>query len=164
MYFADEKTFTLLRKRCIQKDFSWLRSAEEYTRMYARIADDAAGDAVPFEDAYAQLRDAFIALDRENRVRYQDRIDPNYHRVIQFHITGRTDGVLHVSFSNGELEVAPAACDSADAYITAAFDQLLNMANGTISFDRLFLTGQLKVEGNLSKGAEIRQLLGKTGI
>ena len=40
----------------------------------------------------------------------------------------------------------------------------LNMANGTISFDRLFLTGQLKVEGNLSKGAEIRQLLGKTGI
>ncbi len=164
VYFADEKTFTLLRKRCMQKDFSWLRSAEEYTRMYARIADDAAGDAVPFEDAYAQLRDAFIALDRENRVRYQDRIDPNYHRVIQFHITGRTDGVLHVSFSNGELEVAPAACDSADAYITAAFDQLLNMANGTISFDRLFLTGQLKVEGNLSKGAEIRQLLGKTGI
>ena len=164
VYFADEKTFTLLRKRCMQKDFSWLRSAEEYTRMYARIADDAAGDAVPFEDAYAQLRDAFIALDRENRVRYQDRMDPNYHRVIQFHITGRTDGVLHVSFSNGELEVAPAACDSADAYITAAFDQLLNMANGTISFDRLFLTGQLKVEGNLSKGAEIRQLLGKTGI
>ena len=46
----------------------------------------------------------------------------------------------------------------------AAFDQLLNMANGTISFDRLFPTGQLKVEGNLSKGAEIRQLLGKTGI
>ena len=164
VYFADEKTFTLLRKRCIQKDFSWLRSAEEYTRMYARISDDAAGDAVPFEDAYAQLRDAFIALDRENRVRNQDRIDPKYHRVIQFHITGRTDGVLHVSFSNGELEVVPAACDSADAYITAAFDQLLNMANGTISFDRLFLTGQLKVEGNLSKGAEIRQLLGKTGI
>ena len=161
VYFADEKTFTLLRKRCMQKDFSWSRSAEEYTRMYGRISDCAAGEAVSFEDAYAQLRDAFIALDRENRIRYQDRIDPNYHRMIQFHITGRTDGILHVFFSNGELEVSPAACGSADAYVTAGFDQLLSMAKGTVSFDRLFLTGQLKVEGNLSKGAEIRQLLGK---
>ena len=35
------------------------------------------------------------------------------------------------------------------------------MANGTVSADKLFMTGQLKVEGNLAKSAEMRQLLGR---
>jgi hypothetical protein len=35
------------------------------------------------------------------------------------------------------------------------------MAIGTANADRLFIKGQLKVEGNLSKGAELRYLIGR---
>ncbi|MBR2702513.1 MAG: SCP2 sterol-binding domain-containing protein, partial [Erysipelotrichaceae bacterium] len=38
---------------------------------------------------------------------------------------------------------------------------LYNMAIGTASADKLFVNGQLKVEGNISKGAELRYLLGQ---
>jgi hypothetical protein len=45
--------------------------------------------------------------------------------------------------------------------ISTSFDNLYNMAIGTVSADRLFVNGQLKVEGNISKGAEMRFLIGK---
>ena len=35
------------------------------------------------------------------------------------------------------------------------------MAEGTVSADKLFQTGQLKVDGNMAKGAELRYLLGR---
>ena len=47
----------------------------------------------------------------------------------------------------------------ADAYVTANFDHLLAMARGELSFDKLVLSGQIRVDGNLSKGTEIRNLL-----
>ena len=55
----------------------------------------------------------------------------------------------------------PYSYDGADAYVTANFDHLLAMAKGEISFDKLFLSGQIRVDGNLSKGTEIRNLLYK---
>ena len=45
--------------------------------------------------------------------------------------------------------------------ISTSFDNLFNMANGTVSADKLFVNGQMKVDGNISKGAEMRYLLGK---
>ena len=39
---------------------------------------------------------------------------------------------------------------------------LYNMATGVTSADKLFVNGQMKVEGNISKGAELRYLIGKT--
>lgn len=55
--------------------------------------------------------------------------------------------------------ITPNSYEGADAYVTSSFDHLLGMAQETVSFDKLFLDGLLNVEGNLSKGAEIRQLL-----
>ena len=55
----------------------------------------------------------------------------------------------------------PYAYENADGRITASFDHLLGMAQGTVSSDKLFITGQLKVEGNLSKSAALRELLSR---
>ena len=49
----------------------------------------------------------------------------------------------------------------ADVTVSTSFDNLYNMATGTVSPDRLFVNGQMKVDGNISKGAEMRYLLGK---
>ena len=88
-----------------------------------------------------------------------------YHRVVQIHAMGRTDGYFYVEFSRDEngtkFEVLPFEYAGADAYITASFDHLLGMADGSVSFDKLFLSGQIKVDGNLAKGAQVRNLLCK---
>ena len=46
-----------------------------------------------------------------------------------------------------------------DVTISASIDNLYNMAIGVANPDRLFVTGQLKVEGNISKGAEMRYMI-----
>ena len=162
LYFCDEETFFLLRRRCMEKDFSWKRSAERYGRMYAEICDGESGAAVPFEEAFAELKEAYVKLDAENRNRYHGIFTENYQRVVQIHVTGRTEGVLYVRFSNEEREpfrMEPYSYEGADACVTASFDHLLAMARGEMSFDKLFLSGQIRLEGNLSKGTEIRNLL-----
>ena len=55
----------------------------------------------------------------------------------------------------------PTSHDKAHVRIATSFDNLYNMATGAVSADRLFVNGQMKVQGNISKGAEMRYLLGK---
>ena len=163
VYFCDEECFALLRRRCMEKDFSWKRSAERYNRMYTEICDGSFGDGIPFDQAFRQLKEAYIALDEENCKRYGGIFSEKYHRVVQFFVTGRTEGAFYVEFSRDESGnhfcMEPESIASADAYVSASFDHLLGMALGEVSFDRLFLSAQIKVGGNLSKGTEIRDLL-----
>ncbi len=165
IYFADEKTFRVLRERCMKKDFSWKRSAEQYERMYGNIIDGETGDAVSFEEAFETLKAAYTELHEEHRIKYSSLYAPGYHRVVQVRMTGRAHGILYVEFSNtdGEMlfKVEPYAYDDADAFISASYDNLLGMAKGTVNPDKLFMSGQLKVKGNMVKGADLRKLLGR---
>ena len=43
--------------------------------------------------------------------------------------------------------------------IVVIYLNLYDMAIGTASADRLFVNGQMKVKGNISKGAEMRYLI-----
>lgn len=159
VYFGDEKTFALLRRRCMEKDFSWTKSAVQYNRMYTEISDGDAGEAIPFEEAFTQLKAAYEVVDTDNRAKHHGLFTPGWQRVIQFQLTGRVSGVFYVEFANEALKVVPCEYRDADAYVTASFDHLLGMATGKVTFDKLFMSGQLKVSGNLAKGAEIRRLL-----
>lgn len=165
VYFADKEMFATLRRRCMEKNFSWTKSAGQYQKMYSDIYEGGSAETIPFEEAYAQLKEAYMTLDAENREKYRGAFSAVYHRVIQLNLTGQAVGAVTVQFAQGEnvdnFEMAPSSYEGADAIVTASFDHLLGMAQGTVSFDQLFLSGLLKVEGNLSKGAEIRQLLGK---
>ena len=70
---------------------------------------------------------------------------------------------LIVHFTKKGMEMAPYSYNGADVSISTTFDNLYNMAIGTASADRLFVNGQLKVDGNISKGAEMRYLIGPSG-
>lgn len=161
VYFADEKTFALLRKRCMEKDFSWNKSAQQYNRMYGEIAEGSCGEAIAYEYAFAQLKAAYEALDQENRRKYSAEFKSDYHRILQITMTGRANGTFYVEFEDNQIHVMQYDHHSADAYITASFDHLMGMAVGTVSADKLLMNGQLKIGGNLSKGTEIRRLLGR---
>ena len=161
VYFGDRKTFALLRRRCMEKDFSWAKSARQYNRMYTEIAPAGIGEPIPFEEAFARLKAAYEAVDAENLKNRPEEFTPGWRRVVQIEVTGRARGIFYVEFADEHIHIVPSEYHGADAYVIGSFDQLLDMATGKVVFDKLFFSGQLKVEGNLSKGAEIRHLLGK---
>ena len=163
VYLSDEKTFALLRRRCMEKDFSWKRSAEQYERMYGSIFEGELNAVIPFEEAFDTLKEIYAKLIAKNQSRFRDSFPDKYHRVVQIHMTGRASGYFYLEFINHDgaesFNMEPYTYIGADGYITASYDNLLGMADGTVDPDRLFRNGQLKVEGNIAKSADLRMLL-----
>ena len=85
--------------------------------------------------------------------------------MIQVHMTTQTDGFFFLVFDRkGDeftFQIEPFTFHDADAFISVSFEHLMAMARGETTFDRLYLQGLLRVKGNLSKGAEMRLLLGR---
>ena len=156
LYFGDEEMFDRLRVRCMKKDFSWDKSAQQYNRMYEDICGGAgSGAPIAFEDAFDQLRHCYMENERGNRSRH----DKAYNRVVQVTIIGRGAGTFQIRFTDGGMQVLPTSAEDAEAYVHCSFDNLLAMARGLVTVDKLYLSGQLRLSGNLSKGFEIRYLL-----
>ena len=158
IYFGDQKTFRLLQRRCMTKDLSWTKSAEQYNRMYSEIYEDGSGEPLTFQEAFEQLKAAYIKLDKLNHKKFFQK-NSEESILVQINITGRGGGMFHVWFRPDGIDIVPTSHDRADTTISASFDHLLGMAKGKYSADRLFMTGQMKVTGNISKGAELRHLL-----
>lgn len=125
VYFGDKETFRLLRRRCMKKDFSWVRSAQRYDQMYAEIAPAEIGEPIPFEEAFSQLKVAYEAVDAENLRNRPQEFTPGWRRVVQIRVTGRARGVLYVEFADEHIHIVPSEYHGADAYVTGSFDQLL---------------------------------------
>ena len=160
LYFSNEEMFDKLRRRCMEKDFSWDKSAQQYQSMFADICGSAGvGEYISFQDAFDQLKHCYENNFVINKARYKDKITDAYHRVVQIQIIGRGSGFFHVEVENGELTVRPEPRANAEAFIECSFDNLLDMARGFVTTDKLFLSGQMRLSGNLSKGFEVRTLL-----
>lgn len=156
LYFGNEQMFDTLRTRCMRKDFSWEKSAAQYNRMYEDICGGAgAGAPLAFAEAFEQLKHCYIENERTCRSLHAD----HYWRVVQVTIIGRGAGTFHIRYADGRLRVEPFSAPDAEAYVECSFDNLLAMARGLTTVDKLFLSGQLRLHGNLSKGFEIRHLL-----
>ena len=68
-------------------------------------------------------------------------------------------GTFTIRFNENGMQVEPTSASDAEAYVHCSFDNLLAMARGFVTVDKLYLSGQLRLSGNLSKGFEIRYLL-----
>ena len=160
LYFANEKQFNKLRERAMKKDFTWRKSAQQYIRMYADIADVKDDrPLIPFNEAFNTLKKAYIKVDAANKKAYPERINEDYRQIIQIRFSGRAEGTMYVAFTMGDIHVEPFSYAGADAYIDCSYDNLLKLAAGKVTVDSLYLNGQLKIFGNLSKGYAIRNLL-----
>lgn len=160
VYIGQEDIFAILRKRGMTKDFSWDKSAQHYMQMYGEIVESSQGEELSFDEAFKKLKRLYRQIDNKNRKKYRESFSDDYCRVIQIQITGRGAGVMYLKFTNNSFEVEPYNYDGADARIVCSFDNLMGMAKGKISPRKLFMTGQLKMSGNIVKGTELRNLLG----
>ena len=131
--------------------------------MYSDIYRNTAEERLPYPEGFALLKAAYEKLDRENRVEHSNRFTERYHRILNLQVTGRMNGIVSVEFRRDAqgtfFDIQPYANMDSDATVTADFDYFLGMAQGAVSFDKLFLGGLLTVEGNLAKGVQLRQLL-----
>ncbi|HCK89343.1 MAG TPA: hypothetical protein DHW39_11170 [Erysipelotrichaceae bacterium] len=160
VYFAEHDVFELIRSRCMKKDFSWKKSAQTYIKMYSDICGSGSDPNVTFKDAYEALEVIYEDLE-DTRKEYLAEQPDDYLNVCQVRIEGPGEGTFYLKFTKKGMQMAPYSYLGADVSISTSFDNLYNMAIGTVSADRLFVNGQLKVEGNISKGAEMRFLIGK---
>lgn len=162
VYFGDEETFKKIIYRCMTKDLSWDRSAEQYNKMYADISDGGNGEELTFEEAFEKLKKEYIKHHKKIKKNLpKDIFTDDYHMVVQMHIKGRGDGVMYIEFLSDKIIVEPYTFDYADLKVSASFDNLYNLITGKLTARKLFMNGQLKVMGNLSKIVDLKFLLGE---
>ena len=165
LYLSAEKTFNVLRKRCMKKDFSWTRSAEQYERMYSGIFEGDQKEVIPFPEAFDALKEIYLKIIADNWDVYGDLFPEQYHRAFQFATSGSAVGIFYMELDREgdklNVSIEPYPYNGADAYVSASYEHFMGMAEGKFDDDKLFQTGQLKVEGNLAKSAELRYLIHK---
>lgn len=159
VYFAERDVFEVIRDRCMRKDFSWKKSALTYMKMYSDICGFGTDPNVTFEDAFEALKIVYTDQ-KKNREVFLEAQPDDYQTVVQVHIEGPGEGTFYLKFTREGMEMEPYSYDGADVTISTTFDNLYNIAIGTTGPSRLFVNGQMKLEGNLSKGFELRYLIG----
>lgn len=162
VYFGKEDVFNTLRRRCMEKDFSWTKSADAYNRMYGEIAGGGTEGndiSLSFSDAFDQLIVAYEKLTTDNRKKHPEYYPDDYHRYVQCEISGRGAGIFSLEFNKEGVIARPVSNPEAEVFTCTTFDNYLGMAIGTVNADSIFMNGKMKVTGNLSKGAELRYLL-----
>ncbi|MBE6125480.1 MAG: glycosyltransferase [Erysipelotrichaceae bacterium] len=160
VYFGEHKVFEKIKDRCMRKDFSWDKSAMSYMKMYSDICGSGYDPSVSFLDAFDALKVVYEDLEEERNA-YLAKLPDDFQTVAQIRIEGPGSGTYYVKFTKQGMDMQPYNYNDADVFIATSLDNLYRMATGVVSADRLFVNGQLKVEGNISKGAELRYLIGK---
>ena len=160
VYLGDPETFHTLVLRCMNKDFSWERSAEQYQRMYkeAHMAGHNAS-GISFQEAFENIKEAYAQVDAWNREHHPDKIHSDFRRIMEIEIVGEGAGILYIAIENGTYRVEPWSYHDADAHIKVSYRHLMRMMRGETTVPRLFMKGRLKITGNLAKGFEIKRLL-----
>ena len=128
--------------------------------MYSDVADEGTGGAdLSFDEAFARLKPVYEALYADYLRRHGDELPADYRRIAQIQILGPGAGFFYLEFGKNGVDVVPCTYHDADVFLAASFDNLVGMTDGTVSADRLFMNGQLRVLGNIAKGAELRHML-----
>lgn len=80
------------------------------------------------------------------------------HIAYQFNITGEGEGAFYLEVSNGRIHVEPYEYYDRDAIITTTAENLLKIAAAELDPVHAYLTGQIKVQGDLKKAELLRDI------
>jgi putative sterol carrier protein len=79
---------------------------------------------------------------------------------VQFALSGEGGGNWHVRIADGKCEVQPGSLEKPDATIKMAADDYVKMTAGELNAMVAFLSGRIKVVGNLSTVMRMQSLFG----
>lgn len=78
-----------------------------------------------------------------------------------FQITGEESGEYGLVFENSKATVMKGGIDDADCSMTMGIDVFKKLIQGNLNAASAFMTGRLKVKGNIALGLKLEQLLKK---
>lgn len=91
-----------------------------------------------------------------------DKIDPNkaagMNATFQFDITGDDGGQWYVTIADGKAEVHEGATEAANLTLTATDENWLKIISGQMGGQTAFLTGKLKIKGDMSLAMKLQSV------
>ena len=78
----------------------------------------------------------------------------------QFNITGDGGGVWYVILTDGHPKVHEGTAENANITLTADAGNWINIVNGKTSGQMAFLTGKLKIKGDMALAMKLQSLMG----
>jgi putative sterol carrier protein len=80
--------------------------------------------------------------------------------VFQFNITGDGGGEWNVKIAEGKAEVNKGAAEAPNITLTSTDENWINIVNGKTSGQTAFLTGKLKIQGDMSLAMKLQSVIG----
>ena len=81
------------------------------------------------------------------------------HLAYQFNITGEAEGIFYVEVKEGKLSVEPYEYFDRDAIFTCTVETLEKIASGSLDPILAVTLGKLKVDGNIDKALQFKEIL-----
>lgn len=78
----------------------------------------------------------------------------------QFNLTGDDSGAFYIEAEDGKAVLNEAVHDAPDVTITIATNDLASLLEGKLDAASAFMSGRLKVKGDLSLAIKFQRLLG----
>lgn len=78
----------------------------------------------------------------------------------QFNVTGDGGGNWNVKIADGAAAVSEGTAETPSITITASDENWLNIVNGKLSGQTAFLTGKLKIQGDMSLAMKLQSVIG----
>ncbi len=103
-----------------------------------------------FEEIVAKVREIFKDADVSG-------IKENL--AYQFNIKGEGEGVFYAEVKEGKLSIEPYEHHDRDCKFICTADVLFNLISGKLDPIAAFMTGKLKVEGDLGKAMKLKELM-----
>lgn len=77
----------------------------------------------------------------------------------QFELSGDGGGIFHATFENGTYDIAAGAIANPGCTVSMAAADFVAMASGKLNPAAAFMTGKLKVKGDMAMAMKLQQLI-----
>lgn len=84
----------------------------------------------------------------------------NLKAAYQFEVTGDGGGVYHATFDNGAYDIGEGALENPGCTVTVSAADFMAMTTGKANPTALFMTGKLKIKGDMGLAMKLQGLLG----
>jgi putative sterol carrier protein len=79
---------------------------------------------------------------------------------IQFDLSGDNGGFFWLKLNGGQIESGQGALDSPNMTLKASADDWAAVVNGELNAMQAFMSGKLKIQGNMGLAMKLQSLLG----